>query len=130
MAVPDIIDAHDIWEIFQDLYDMPKCEDQDQRASMQSEAIAANNSSSCAHDDILAKDDERRETKSQNEDLGFEHNKSSTSEDHVASVSLEEWSTSEAHTDPLVASLVDQLVKKSKLGDPVEKRSNWFPKPV
>jgi hypothetical protein len=37
--------------------------------------------SSCAHDDILAKDDERRETKSQNEDLGFEHDKASTSKD-------------------------------------------------
>jgi hypothetical protein len=45
-----IIDAHDIWKIFQDLYDVPKCEDQDQRASMQSEATAANHSSSCAHE--------------------------------------------------------------------------------
>jgi hypothetical protein len=26
----DIIDAHDIWENFQDLYNVPKCEDQDQ----------------------------------------------------------------------------------------------------
>jgi hypothetical protein len=61
----DIFDAHDIWKIFQDLYDVPKCEDQDQRASMQSEATSANHSSSCAHDDISAKCDEKREIKGQ-----------------------------------------------------------------
>jgi hypothetical protein len=40
----DIIDAHDIWEIFQDLYDVPECDEQDQRASMQSEASDADHS--------------------------------------------------------------------------------------
>jgi hypothetical protein len=85
----DIIDAHDIWEIFQDLYDMPKYEDQDQRASMQSEATAANHSSSCIQDDMLAKDDEGSEIKNQNEDLEVEHDKLSTSEDQVTRVSLE-----------------------------------------
>jgi hypothetical protein len=95
----DIIDAHDIWEIFQDLYDMPKCEDQDQRASMQSEATTANHPSSCAYDDISAEKDEKREIKGQsNEDLEFEHDKPSTSEDQGANVPSEEFSTSEAHT--------------------------------
>jgi hypothetical protein len=103
----DIIDAHDIWEIFQDLYDMPKCKDQDQGATMQSEATTPNNSSLCTHDDILAKDDERREIKSQKEDLRFEQDKPSTSEDQVTRVSLEEGSTLEAHTDPLVTSPMD-----------------------
>jgi hypothetical protein len=37
----DIIDARDIWENFQDLFEVPKCEDQDQRASMLSEDTAA-----------------------------------------------------------------------------------------
>jgi hypothetical protein len=92
----DIIDAHDIWEILQDLYDMPKCDDQDQGASRKSEATAANHSSSCTHDDILAKDDEIREIKSQNEDWGFEQDKPSTSEDQVKRVSFEECSTSDA----------------------------------
>jgi hypothetical protein len=32
LVCDDIIDAHDIWEIFQDIYEMPKCKDQDQRA--------------------------------------------------------------------------------------------------
>jgi hypothetical protein len=87
----DIFDAHDIWKIFQDLYDMPKCEDQDQRASMQSEATATNHSSSYAHDDVLAMCD-----------LGFEHDKPSTREDQSANASSEGCSTSGAHTDALV----------------------------
>jgi hypothetical protein len=98
----DIIDAHDIWEIFQDLYDLPKCEDQDQRASMQSEAIASNHSSSCTHDDISAKCDEKREIKGQNENLGFEHDKPSTREDQSANASSEGCSIFGAHTDALV----------------------------
>jgi hypothetical protein len=85
----DIIDAHDIWEIFQDLYDVPKCEDQDQRASMQSEATASNHSSSCTHDDISAKCDEKREIIGQNEELGFEHDKPSISENQGANMSSE-----------------------------------------
>jgi hypothetical protein len=85
----DIIDAHDIWEIFQDLYDMPKCEDQDQRASMQSEATASNHSSSCTPDDISAKCDEKREIIGQNEELGFEHDKPSISENQGANMSSE-----------------------------------------
>jgi hypothetical protein len=100
---------------------MPKCEDQDQRASMQSEATAANHSSSCSHDDISAKCDEKREIKGQNEDLGFEHDKPSTSEDQSANVSSEECSTSEVHNDPLVTTHMDQQGKKSKMGDTVEK---------
>jgi hypothetical protein len=63
----DKIIAHDIWEIFQDLYDVPKCEDQDQRASMQSKATTSNHSSSCTHDDISAKCDEKIEIIGQNE---------------------------------------------------------------
>jgi hypothetical protein len=117
----DMINEHVIWEIFQDLCEMPKSKDQDQRASMQSEAAAANHSSSCVHDDISTKNDEKREIKSQNEDLGFEHDKPSTSEDQAARVSLEVCSTSEEHIDPLVTSPMDRQDKKSKSGDPVEK---------
>jgi hypothetical protein len=117
----DIIDAHDIWEIFQDLYEVPKCEDQDQRASMQCEATTANHSSSCAHDDISIENDEKREIKGQNEDVGFEHDKPSTSEDQGANVPSEECSTSEAHTDPLVTTPMDQQGRKSRMGDTVEK---------
>jgi hypothetical protein len=117
----DIIDAHDIWENFQDLYNVPKCEDQDQRVSMQSEATTSNHSSSCTHDDISAKCDEKREIKGQNEDLGFEHDKPSTSEDQGANVSSEGCSTSGAHTDAIVTTPEDQQDKKSKSGDPVEK---------
>jgi hypothetical protein len=117
----DIIDAHDIWEIFQDLYDVPKCEDQDQRASMLSEATAANHSYSCSHDDISVESDEKIEIKGQNKELGFEHDKPSTSEDQGANVPSEECSTSEAHTDPLVTTPKDQQDKKSKSGDPVGK---------
>jgi hypothetical protein len=54
---------------------MPKCEDQDHRANMQEEAAVANHSSSCTHDGILAKDGEKSEIKSKDEDLGFEHDK-------------------------------------------------------
>jgi hypothetical protein len=117
----DIIDAHDIWEIVQDLYDMPKCEDQDQRASMQSEATVSNHSSSCTHDHISAKCDEKREIKGQNEDLGFEHDKPSNREDQCANVPSEGCSTSRAHTDAIVTTLEDQEDKKSKSGDPVGK---------
>jgi hypothetical protein len=117
----DIIDAHDIWEIFQDLYDVPKCDDQDQRASMQSEASDADRSSSCAHDDISVESDDKREIKGQNDELGFEHDKPSTSEDQGANVPSEECSTSEAHTDLLVTTPKDQQDKKSKSGDPVVK---------
>jgi hypothetical protein len=117
----DKIDAHDIWEIFQDLYDVPKCEHQDQRASMQSEATDANHSSSCAHDDISVESDEKREIKGQNEELGFERDKPSTSEDQGANVSLEGCSTSRAHTEALVITSKDHQDKKSKPGDPVGK---------
>jgi hypothetical protein len=117
----DIIDAHDILEIFQDLYDVPKCEDQGQRASMQSEATAANHSSSCAHDDISAESDEKREIKGQNEDLGFEHDKPSTSEDQGANIPPEKCSTSEAHIDPFVTTPMDQQGKKNMMGDTVDK---------
>jgi hypothetical protein len=41
----DIIHAHDIWEIFQDLYEMLKSKDQGQRGSMQTEATTVNHSS-------------------------------------------------------------------------------------
>jgi hypothetical protein len=115
----DIIDAHDIWKIFQDLYDVPKCEDQDQRASMQSEATAADHSSSCAHDDISAKCDEKREIIDQNEKLGLEHDKPSTSENQGANMSSEGCSTSETYTDALVTTPKDQRDKKNKSGDPV-----------
>jgi hypothetical protein len=108
-------------EDFQDLYDMTKCEDQDQRPSMQSEATATNHSSAYAHDDILAKCDEKREIKGQNEDLGFEHDKPSTREDQSANASSEGCSTSGAHTDALVITPKDQQDKKSKSGDPVGK---------
>jgi hypothetical protein len=117
----DIIDAHDIWEIFQDLYDVPKCEDQDQRESMLSEATTANHSSLCSHDDISVESDEIRKIKGQNEELGFEHDKSSTSEDQGANVPSEECSTSEAHTNPLLTTPKDQQDKKIKSGDPVGK---------
>jgi hypothetical protein len=117
----DIIDAHDIWEIFQDLYDVPKCEDQDQRASMQSEATASNHSSSCTPDDISAKCDEKREIIGQNEELGFEHDKPSISENQGANMSSEECSTSGTHTDALVTTPKEQRDKKSKSGDPVGK---------
>jgi hypothetical protein len=106
----DIFDAQDIWKIFQDLYDMPKCEDQDQKASMQSESTATNHSSSYAHDDVLAMCD-----------LGFEHDKPSTREDQSANASSEGCSTSGAHTDALVITPKDQQDKKSKSGDPVGK---------
>jgi hypothetical protein len=108
-------------EDFQDLYDMTTCEDQDQRASMQSEATATNHSSSYAHDDILAKCDEKREIKGQNKDLGFEHDKSSTCEDQSANASSEGCSTSRAHTDALVITPKDQQDRKSKSGDHVGK---------
>jgi hypothetical protein len=117
----NIIDAHDIWEIFQDLYDVPKCKDQAQRVSMQSKAIASNHSSSCTHDDISAKCDEKREIIGQNEDLEFEHDKPSTREDQSANVSSEGCSTSGAHTDATVTTPEDQQDKKSKSGDPVGK---------
>jgi hypothetical protein len=117
----DIIDAHDIWEIFQDLYDVPKCEDQDQRVSMQSEATVSNHSSSCTHDDISAKCDEKRKIKGQNEDLGFEHDKPSTSENQGANMSSERCSTSGAHTDAIMTTPEDQQDKKSKSSDPVGK---------
>jgi hypothetical protein len=117
----DIIDAHDIWEIFQDLYDVPKCEDQDQRVSLKNEATVSNHSSSCTHDDISAKCDEKREIIGQNEELGFEHDKPSTSEDQGANMSSEECSTSGTHTDALVTTPKEQRDKKSKSGDPVGK---------
>jgi hypothetical protein len=117
----DIIDAHDIWEIFQDLYDMPKCEDQDQRISMQREATTSNHSSSCTHDDTSAKCDEKGEIRGQNEDSGFEHDKPSTNEDQGANVSSEECSTSGAHTGATVTTPEDQQDKKGKSGDPVGK---------
>jgi hypothetical protein len=88
---------------------------------MQSEATAANHSSSCAHDDILAKCDEKGEIKGQDEDLGFEHDKRSTSEDQGANMFSEGYSTSGAHTDALVTTPKDQQDKKSKSGDPVGK---------
>jgi hypothetical protein len=117
----DIIDAHDVWENFQDLYDIPKSKEKDQRASMQSEATTINHSSPCTHDDMLANDDERSEIKSQNEDLEVEDDKPSTSEDQVARVSLEVCSTSEEHTDPLVTSPMDRQCKIRKMGDTVER---------
>jgi hypothetical protein len=117
----DIIDAHDIWEIFQDLYNVPKCEDQDQRANMQSKATTSNHSSSCTHDDISAKCDEKREIIGQNEELGFEHDKPSTSEDQGANISSEGYSISGTHTDALVTTPKDQRDKKRKSGDPVGK---------
>jgi hypothetical protein len=88
---------------------------------MQNEVTTANHSSSCAHDDISAENDKIREIKGQNEDLGFEHDKSSTSEDQGANVPSEECSNSEAHTDPLVTTPMDKQGKKSKMGDTMEK---------
>jgi hypothetical protein len=88
---------------------------------MQNEATTANHSSSCAHDDISGKCDEKREIIGQNEELGFEHDKPSTSMDQGANVSSEECSTSGAHTDALVITPKDQQDKKSKSGDPVGK---------
>jgi hypothetical protein len=117
----DIVDAHDIWEIIQEVYGMPKCKYQNQRASMQSKATASNQSSSCTHDDTSAKCDEKREIIRQNEDLGFEHDKSSTSEDQGANVSSEGCSTSGAHIDATVTTPKDQQDKKGKSGDPVGK---------
>jgi hypothetical protein len=117
----DIVDAHDIWEIIQDVYGMPKNEYQNQRVSMQSKATASNQSSSCTHDDISAKCDEKREIIRQNEDLGFEHDKPSTSENQGANVSSEGCSTSETHTDATVTTPEDQQDKKGKTGDPVGK---------
>jgi hypothetical protein len=67
----DIIDAHDIWEIFQDLYDVPKCEDQDQRASTLSEATTANHSSSCAHDDISVESMRKEKSKAKMKNWGL-----------------------------------------------------------
>jgi hypothetical protein len=121
MICDDIIDAHDIWEIFQDLYDVPKCDDQDQRASMKSEASDVDHSYSCAHDDISVESDEKREINGQNEELGFELDKPSTSEDQGKNVPSEECSTSEAYTDLLVTTTKDQQDNKSKSGDPVGK---------
>jgi hypothetical protein len=126
----DIFDAHDIWMIFQDLYDMPKCEDQDQRASMQSEVTVTNHSSSYAHDDILTKCDEKREIKGRNEDLGFKHDKWSTHEDQSANASSEGCSTSGAHTDALVITPKDQQDKKSQSVTLWGNRSNRFSKPA
>jgi hypothetical protein len=65
----------------------------------------------------LDKDDEKSEIKSKDEDLVFEPDKPSTSEDQVASVSLEECSTLEDSTDPLETSPMHQQEKKSKLSD-------------
>jgi hypothetical protein len=88
---------------------------------MQSKATSSNHSSSCTHDDISAKCDEKREIKGQTEDLGFEHDKPSTSEDQSANVSLEGCSTSGAHIDATVTTPEDQQDKKGKSGDPVGK---------
>jgi hypothetical protein len=109
---------------------MPKCEDQDQRASMQSEVTVTNHSSSYAHDDILTKCDEKREIKGRNEDLGFKHDKWSTHEDQSANASSEGCSTSGAHTDALVITPKDQQDKKSQSVTLWGNRSNRFSKPA
>jgi hypothetical protein len=77
---------------------------------------------SSAHDDISVESDEKREIKGQNEELRFEHDKPSTSENQGANVPSEKCSTSEAYTDLLVTTPKDQQDKKIKSGDPVGKQ--------
>jgi hypothetical protein len=64
---------------------------------------------------------EKREIGGQNDDLGFEHDKPSTSEDQGANVSSDGCSTSGAHTDATVTTPEDQQDKKGKSGDPMGK---------
>jgi hypothetical protein len=98
---------------------------------MQSEATTSNHSSSCTHDDISAKCNEKREIIGQNEELGFEHDKlSSISEDQGANMSSEECSTSGTHTDALVTTPKEQRDKKIKSVTLWGNMSNRFPKPV